>query len=159
MFFSAQFIIKFVTKTSEKPIKNPRNQEIYKQAKLDLLDTLDLDIEKTLVNRCNLADAISDTRYKSGIESGIGIPKWPMDLRLEEPKFSVNLDDELNKHQDIKDEYLSLIDKKPSWFERRLQELDTILAERIILDNGGSIEFKESDKDKFLDKKPAEEES
>jgi hypothetical protein len=36
---------------SEKPIKNPKDQELYKQAKLELLESLDDSFESTLVNR------------------------------------------------------------------------------------------------------------
>ena len=143
---------------NEKTVKKA-DVALLEQAKSELLGTLDtLDFESTLVNRCILAKDIADNRFNKGYETGRGIPQGTINLREDEPKMPVNLDEALNgKYSDLKKEYEDLINSKPSWFELELKKLDTRLAERIILDNLGSIEFR--DGDDFLDKKSAKEES
>ena len=139
-------------------IKNA-NAKFLEQAKSELLGTLNtLDFEKTLVNRCILAEGIAQNRFNKGYETGKGIPQWTINLREKDPKMPVNLDDVLNtKYSDIKKEYENLLNNKPNNFESELKRLDTRLAERLILDSRGSIEFK--DWDKFLDEKSAKDES
>ena len=115
-------------------------------AKLDLLDTLDLD--KKMVSRNNTSQALELHR----VENQKWYPEGELEIR---PGVRAKIDED--KYKDMLDEYKKLIAEKPEWFEMRLHQLDTELAEKLILDNNCAIEFKSTDK--FISNKDAKEES
>jgi hypothetical protein len=103
------------------------------------LDILDLD--NKIIDRNNLAKAISINRYenwKNKINNWL--PSWKIiirgwkELSIDEAKYS-----------DILSEYEKILNDKPNNYEKRLEELDSILTERIILDSNNMIEFKYED--------------
>ena len=135
---------------NEKFIKNKEvKTDLLNQARKSVFETLNLDA--TLVNRATLANRIWKNRNKP-----LKVPTWKMELRLEDPKFEVNLDERLNKHTDLKIKYEAAVNK---WDTNALKFLDTEFAERLILDVWGSIEFKPTDNENFIRGKDAKEES
>ncbi|MFZ2151117.1 MAG: hypothetical protein WAZ12_05325 [Candidatus Absconditicoccaceae bacterium] len=111
---------------------------IIKSASDDLLDNLDL--EKKIIDRNKLAEEISKNRFVNG-EKHInnGLPKGEIQIGSK-----LLIIDE-NKYSDILLEYKKTLDDKPSNYEKRLEELDSILAEIIILDSNNMIEFQSID--------------
>ncbi len=143
---------KLVANNKEAFEKTRWKMTLLRQAKLDLLENMNFD--NSLVNRNNLADQISKSRCLNWEKNkNIRIPEGNIVMGTN-PELTVNID--LDKYG-MKWEYESLIkeinDLKSRWWSaeeidkknKRLRELDSILAERCILDNWWSIEFKSTD--------------
>ena len=142
----------FVT-NNKNTIENSKwKLNLLRQAKLDLLDSMNF--ENTLVNRNNLANQISENRKQNWLDGkNIWIPGGNIMIR-KDPDISVNID--LDSYG-MKWEYERLINEinnlKINWGdwleitkrEKKLRELDSVLAERCILDAWGSIEFRSTD--------------
>ncbi len=126
--------------------KITKSKSIAKTTSADLLDILDLD--NKIIDRNQLAEEIS----KNKRENWKWYPDWEITL-TENKKFNINL----TKYPDILWQYKELLDKRPHDYEKRLDELNSILAERIILDTNNMIEFKYSDQ--FYWNKSAKDES
>ena len=125
---------------------------LLRQAKLDLLNNMNF--ENSLVNRNNLANQIAENRDQNWKNhKNIWVPEGDIIIRTN-PDISVNID--LDSYG-MKWEYERLIneinnlranggsDQAIKEKEKKLRELDSMLAERCILDNWGSIEFKSTD--------------
>jgi hypothetical protein len=123
-----------------------RKKKLIDNVKLDLFESLN--IEGKLVNRNQLWKTLEILRANNWI----WYPTGEVELRS---GMRVEIKDDTYK--DILDQYKELINERPDGFESELRKLDTKLAERLILDAWGFIEFKEWDK--FLDDKTAKEES
>ena len=143
---------KLVANNKEAFEKTRWKMTLLRQAKLDLLENMNFD--NSLVNRNNLANQISENRYLNWEKhKNIWIPEGKIIMRTD-PELTVNID--LDAYG-MKWEYESLIneinDLQSRWgnYEeidkknKRLRELDSILAERCILDSWWSIEFKSTD--------------
>lgn len=130
--------------------KVSQSKSIKKSIAVDLLDILDLD--NKIVDRNQLAKTISINRYENGNnEFNSWFPSWKINI-----KWRKELVIDEAKYWNIIWEYKKLIDQKPTDYEKRLEELDSILAERIILDTNNMIEFKYWDKFDW-DKSPFQE--
>ena len=132
-----------------------KKKKIIDGIKVDLFETMKMD--KIMVDRNDLAHSIDENRKNSWVWR----PRWKIRLNdsfkgkeIDEKKYA----DILWKYDNIiKDkEDKNLADDDPK-FNEELRKLDTQLAERIILDQWGAVEFKSIDK--YGDWKTAEEES
>ena len=139
------------------------NRENLEDAKKKIIDNIKIDLFETMkmddimVDRNKLAHSIDENRKNSWVWR----PKWK--IRLNDSFKEKQIDEK--KYADILTKYDSIIkdkeDKKlpddDPKFNEELRKLDTQLAERIILDQWGAIEFKSTDD--FKDWKSAEEEA
>ena len=123
-----------------------KKEKLLNQVKLDLFETLDVDSK--IVNRNDLADKLSKNRFISWI----GIPHG--EVEIWNKKYSI---DE-KKYGDLLEEYKKALEiENEADRAKALAEIDTKLAERLILDSWDYIEFKWDEG--FAEWKGAEEES
>ena len=123
-----------------------KKEKLLNQVKLDLFETLDVDSK--IVNRNDLADKLSKNRFSSWI----GIPQG--EIEIWNKKYSI---DE-KKYGDLLEEYKKALEiENEADRAKALAEIDTKLAERLILDSWDYIEFKWDEG--FAEWKGAEEES
>lgn len=116
--------------------KITKSSSITKDTNADLLDILDLN--NKIIDRNNLAKSISINRYENGKNKiNNWLPSWKLIIR----GWKELIIDE-TQYSDILLEYKTILDNKPNNYEKRLEELDSILTERIILDSNNMIEFK-----------------
>ena len=125
-------------------------QRILNQAKADIFEVL---VEDKKANRNDLAYALSENRdnnWKSWANRWF--PEWTVKIGDKEYKI------DQNKYASILDEYKKALNETDqNKREKDLKDLDTKLAERLILDSWDFIEFK--DEDNFDDERSAKEES
>ncbi|HRU50099.1 MAG TPA: hypothetical protein P5155_01195, partial [Candidatus Absconditabacterales bacterium] len=111
-----------------------KKKKLIDNVKLELFESLN--IESKLVNRNELSQKLEILRANNGI----GYPFGKVELR---PGLVVNINE--RSYKAVLDQYKELLDKKPNGFEQELHKLDSQLAERLILDKGGAIEFRDGD--------------
>jgi hypothetical protein len=99
-----------------------------KKAKEELLETLQIDSK--LVNRNQMADAIAKNRFENGNNKvNSGIPAGEINIR---DNITIRINEK--KYKDIFNEYQKTITEQPNDIKIRLEKLDTLLVERMILD-------------------------
>ncbi len=94
--------------------------------------------ESNKVSVDNTAKNISNNRFLNWKNE---VNDWiPTEIQLRPDAQKIRLERN-GKYKKILDEYDRLIRERPEWYEKRLEELDFMLAERVTLDNWFTVEY------------------